>query len=283
MDLSGEIMSADSITVKFGFIAKKLVIDGLSLTLGRSECVAIVGKNGAGKTTLLKTIAGLLVPNAGKIKHNARVSYLPETLGVYSNLTGLETLRFFSRTTDKPQKLDAVLQKVGMYQDRNKVLATCSKGMKRRILFGAMLTLNSDLYIMDEPFDGLDPGISSDLAKTLIDLKNDGHAFVVSSHDLNYIEKISDRILLLQDGKIIREIKNGEDVRYVIRFTSKESEVRKTLNRLNIKVGLIHFPSVEIISVGPFDELLSILSKEGLRFDEARPKNLYEIFQEVLE
>jgi len=193
----------------------QLAVDRLSLAVEPGEIFGLLGPNGAGKTTTIRMLMDIIKPDAGTIRvlghppgHEVqdRVGYLPEERGLYRNLKVMECLAYLAalkgvgrgQTSDRAGRL---LASVGLEaQARSKVRAL-SKGMQQKLQFVATVLHDPDVVILDEPFQGLDP-ISTEQIKGLIsDLRERGKAIVLSTHMMNQVERLCDRILLIDEGK----------------------------------------------------------------------------------
>ncbi len=195
-------------------------LDDVSLEISEGELVSLVGVNGAGKTTLIKCIIGLLEPDSGTItisNQNVKdnpisfkrmIGYVPEVPFIYKYLTGREYLEFIADVykldnAEKNVKIDYFLNLLNLSDKQNNLIETYSYGMIKKIsIIGALLS-SPELLILDEPLIGLDPESSYKFKQKLATFKNEGHSILFSSHILEVVEKISDRIVIIHKGKII--------------------------------------------------------------------------------
>lgn len=195
-------------------------VAGLGFSVERGEIFALVGPNGVGKSTTLKMIATILTPTAGAIKvfgldttadaHAVReiISYLPEEAGAYKNLTGREYLDFMAMVflKDRRKARAAVtegerLSGLGLrLGDRIK---TYSKGMARKLLLARAVMINPRLAILDEPTSGLDIVNAYEIRKTIKALAAGGMTFLISSHNMGEIEFLSDRLGVIDKGRLL--------------------------------------------------------------------------------
>src|SRR4029077_1048393 len=192
----------------------------LNLRVEPGEVYGLLGPNGSGKSTTLKIILGLVSPTRGQTqifgRNSARVAtreavgFLPESPYFYKFLTGAETLRFFgklcglsgSELKDRAQRL---LDLVGLTEARNQRLNTYSKGMLQRIGLAQALINEPKLVVLDEPTAGVDPAGSRDIRNLIVDLKKRGVTVLLSSHLLEHVEEVCDRIGILSKGALVRE------------------------------------------------------------------------------
>ncbi len=180
----------------------------------------LLGPNGSGKSTTLKIILGLVSPTRGRTEifgRNSRlvesreaVGFLPENPYFYKYLTGKETLRFFGRLCGLrdaalKNRINELLELVGLSKARNRRLGTYSKGMLQRIGLAQALIHHPKLVVLDEPTAGVDPAGSRDIRDLILDLKRRGITVLLSSHLLAQAQEICDRVGILADGVLVRE------------------------------------------------------------------------------
>jgi Cu-processing system ATP-binding protein len=191
-------------------------VDGVDLQIGQGEMYALIGHNGAGKTTLFKMMLGLIPHTSGEILiggeavrgRNFRavrrmIGYLPEDLALYENLTGLETLVFFSRLKGAPpEACPAVLERVGLQAAADRRVREYSKGMRQRLGFAQALLGKPQILFLDEPTNGLDPDAIRGFYAILHELRATGVTIVLSSHILAEIQQRVDRLAIMVNGRI---------------------------------------------------------------------------------
>jgi ABC-2 type transport system ATP-binding protein len=192
-------------------------VSNLSFEVKAGEIFALLGPNGAGKTTTLKIILGLLRPDQGEVKingtgvvpwngaHKFQIGYVPENGAVYESLTGREYLRFvgdlYHLDPDTVAgKVDRLLDLLGLKPMADQILREYSKGMKQKIMILAALLPDPKLIILDEPFSGLDANTVSVFKEILRREARDGKAILLSSHMLEMVEHLADRVLILNQG-----------------------------------------------------------------------------------
>src|SRR5690242_13732320 len=203
------------------FRKKSIVaVRDLDLQVETGEVYGLLGPNGSGKSTTLKIILGLVSPTRGRtrifgddssqVATRRSVGFLPESPYFYKFLTGAETLRFFGKLcglrgaelTDRVQEL---LELVGLIDARHQRLGTYSKGMLQRIGLAQALINEPALLVLDEPTAGVDPAGSRDIRDLIVDLKKRGVTVLLSSHLLEHVEEVCDRIGILSKGMLVRE------------------------------------------------------------------------------
>ncbi|KUF37024.1 MULTISPECIES: ABC transporter ATP-binding protein [Lysinibacillus] len=202
-----------------GGYTRKPVIKDLSFTIGKGELVGLIGLNGAGKSTTIKHIIGTMLPKEGDIrlngvtlkedtdKYRTAFSYIPETPVLYDELTLREHLELtamaygINRAT-LDARSEVLLKEFRMEKRLNWFPSHFSKGMRQKVMIMCAFLVNPSLYIIDEPFVGLDPlGIQS-LLDQMDEKKKEGASILMSTHILSTAEKHCDRIILLHEGRV---------------------------------------------------------------------------------
>jgi ABC-2 type transport system ATP-binding protein len=198
------------------------VLHDISFSLASGEVVGLLGPNGAGKSTTLKIIAGILAPGAGVIRIlglplpeaavdvKQRIGYVPEAALLFESLTGQEFLELMGRLHDVDEdtlqdRIHTILDAFDLVSNRVARLDTYSKGMRQKILIGAALLHNPDLILLDEPLSGLDVNAAIMVKDLIAALAKTGKTVLYSSHVLDVVEKICDRALIIDKGRLIAE------------------------------------------------------------------------------
>jgi ABC-2 type transport system ATP-binding protein len=189
-------------------------VDNLSFEVYEGDIFGLLGPNGAGKTTAIRTIMDIFKPDEGTITvlgHppgvvRRSIGYLPEERGLYQDLKVLDVLVYLAelkgvpRSTAREQTM-TWLERVELSEWAKRKVRDLSRGMQQKLQFVASVVHDPRLLILDEPFQGLDP-INVDLLKGLIrDLQADGKTVMLSAHQMNLVEALCDRILLIDDGQ----------------------------------------------------------------------------------
>ncbi len=206
---------------KTGFIPKgKKILNGISLEVRGGEIFGYLGPNGAGKTTTLKCVLGLIFPDKGSIEifgHSnlsmqakEKIGFLPENPYFYDYLTATEFLGFYSdlslvKKQDKQTQIDSLLKLVGLEHAAALQLRKFSRGMLQRIGLAQALINDPSLVLLDEPLGGLDPLGRKEIRDVIVRLKGEGKTVFLSSHILQDIEMICDRVAILLEGRIINQ------------------------------------------------------------------------------
>jgi ABC-2 type transport system ATP-binding protein len=197
--------------------ADKVAVDDLSFTIAQGEIFGLIGPNGAGKTTTIKMIMDIIKPDSGEVTilgeklseaTKDKLGYLPEDRGLYKKQRVLDTIIYFASLKGMNPRLAAekanqLLNQTGMLPNARKKIDELSKGMSQIIQFIVTIIHEPQLIILDEPFGGLDPVNTELIKKILIDLRNQGKAIILSTHQMNQIEELCDRILMVNDGRSV--------------------------------------------------------------------------------
>src|SRR5262245_62895422 len=199
-----------------------LAVDNVSFTARAGEITGYLGPNGSGKSTTMKMIAGLIEMTAGEITFagepiqrdpmawKQRVGYVPEEPHLYGHLSGLEYLVMVGQLRDLPsrcaaERIDGLLRLLGLYDDRHVGISAYSKGMRQKVLLAAALLHNPDLLLLDEPFSGLDVGSALVLRSLIVQLAGRGKVILFSSHELETVERVSSRVVILHRGRVVAD------------------------------------------------------------------------------
>jgi len=195
-------------------------LNGITLRIEEGEVVGLVGANGSGKSTLLKIILGVLAPTEGECRvfgvpsgrREAResVGFLPESPDFSPQLTGFELVCFHAQLGGMAGagirgRVDEVISGVGLTEARNRRVGTYSKGMRQRLGLAQALVTDPRLVILDEPASGLDFVAAEETARTIRALKARGRTVVFASHRPEQVEELCDRVLVLDQGRLVLE------------------------------------------------------------------------------
>ena len=209
------VLEVKNLTKKFG---KRVILDQVSVTLEEGEVVGLVGPNGAGKSTFIKSILGLYNIDEGDVKicgfdvykqHRdalSKVGCIVENPEMYQNISGRKNLKICALMNDLPKNtdIDSVVHLVRMESRIDDKVKTYSLGMKQRLGLASALLNHPKLLILDEPINGLDPQGIMELRQIVRDLsKKDKMTVLISSHILAEIEQMCDRIIMIDQGKIV--------------------------------------------------------------------------------
>jgi len=193
------------------------VVDNVSFNIVQGEIFGMVGPNGAGKTTTIRMLMDIIKPDSGEIKimgepineaTKDRIGYLPEERGLYKKITVTESLFYLAslknmRRSQARDRATQLLERMNMLPHKDKKTEELSHGMGQLIQFIVTILHDPDLVIFDEPFAALDP-VNTQLLKDIIrELKSQGKAIIMSTHMMNQIEELSDRILMINKGRVV--------------------------------------------------------------------------------
>ena len=197
-------------------------VDHVSFSARAGEITGYLGANGSGKSTTMKMITGLIEMTGGEILFNGkptqhdliafkqRLGYVPEEPHLYSHLSGLEYLFMVAQLRDLPsalaaKRIDGLLQLLSLHGDRHASISGYSKGMRQKILLIAALLHNPDLLLLDEPFSGLDVATGLVLRSLIQELAARGKVVLFSSHELETVERVCSRVVILHCGKVVAD------------------------------------------------------------------------------
>ncbi len=197
-------------------------VDDVSFCARPGEVTGYLGPNGSGKSTTMKMVTGLLSLTAGHILFDGRpidenliafkkrMGYVPEEPYLYNHLSGVEYLTMVAQLRRLParesaERIEGLLQLLSLHDDRHASISGYSKGMRQKVLIAAALLHNPDLVLLDEPFSGLDVGSALVLRRLIQELAARGKTVMFSSHELDTVERVSTRVVILHKGKIVAD------------------------------------------------------------------------------
>jgi len=280
--------------------ADKVAVDDLSFSVAQNEIFGLIGPNGAGKTTTIRMMMDIIKPDFGQIaifgeklseSSKNKLGYLPEERGLYRKLRVIDSIIYLASLKGMEKhsaevKADELLNKTGMLSNKNKKIEDLSRGMSQIIQFIVTIIHDPELVILDEPFSGLDPVNTELLKQMLLDLRNQGKAVILSTHQMNQVEELCDRILMINNGHAVlygnlKEIKTKyRSNSIIIDFEGELGQV------LGVTEKRTHKGYVKLILDGNTTpkQVLERLVSTGIvinRFEVATP-SLNEIFLKVV-
>ena len=207
-------LAIEGVTKVYG---RTTVVDDVSFTVEPQEILGLVGPNGAGKTTTIRMALDIIHPDTGAValfgsaptrQALQRVGYLPEERGLYQKAVLRDVLRYLGRlkglsNRDAQARTDAMLQRVGLYEHRAKKVQTLSRGMSQLAQFASALLHLPDLIILDEPFSGLDPLNVQVMKEIISEQQQRGASIIFSSHDMEDVEEMCERVVLISSGAVL--------------------------------------------------------------------------------
>jgi ABC-2 type transport system ATP-binding protein len=226
------LVSAERLTRAFD---ERVAIRDVSLTVNGGEIVALLGPNGAGKTTTMRILAGLILPGSGRVTINhiavtgqhsggarSDVGLLTEAPGLWERLSVRVNLLTHARlqgVENPQQRLDEVLGLLDLSDRADEIAGKLSKGLKQRVAIARTLIHNPPVLLLDEPTSGLDPASARHMRNLILELRSQGHAVLVSTHNLAEAEELADRIAILKTELLafdtpaaLRDSRNGHRV-----------------------------------------------------------------------
>lgn len=213
----GPVIAARGLTRRYGATA---VVDAIDFDIARGEVFGLLGPNGAGKTTTILMMLGLTEISSGEVsvlgfnpareplKVKRRVGYLPDAVGFYDQLTATENLAYTAklmglRRAERARLIEAALFRVGLGDVASKRVATFSRGMRQRLGLAEIIMKRAEIAILDEPTSGLDPQATQEFLGLIGELKAEGVTVLLSSHMLDQVQRVCDRVALFRAGRIV--------------------------------------------------------------------------------
>jgi ABC-2 type transport system ATP-binding protein len=206
----------EGLVVRYG---EKVAVDGLTLSADAGEVVAVLGKNGAGKTTTIESAEGYRQPAAGTVRvlgldpHDRRdrrrlhrrLGVMLQKGGIYPSIGAREALRLFASYYEDPLDPEALLERMGLEQVATTPWRRLSGGEQQRVSMGLALVGRPDVVFLDEPTAGVDPAGRGAIRSQVAALKNDGVCVVLTTHELEEAERMADRIVIVDRGRVAAE------------------------------------------------------------------------------
>jgi len=293
-------MSAVEVSHVVKSYADKAVVNDLSFSVAQGEVFGLIGPNGAGKTTTIRMMMDIIKPDSGEVTvlgeklseaSKNKLGYLPEERGLYRKLTVVDSIIYLAslkgmdrRSAEK--RADELLEQTGMLPHKGKKIEELSRGMGQIIQFIVTIVHSPELVILDEPFAGLDP-VNRELLKGMVaDLRSQGKAMILSTHQMNEVEELCDRILMINHGRSVLYGKLSE-IQSRYRSNSVLLEFEGKLEELpGVTEKRPHKGYVELVLDGKTtpQQVLERLVSSGIvinRFEVATPP-LNEIFLKVV-
>ncbi len=276
------VLQATNLKKSFGSGPKKVdAVNDVSLTLETGEILAFLGPNGAGKTTTIKMVAGLALPDAGSVRvngldphqdprtHRDIGAVLEGSRNLYMPLTAVENLEYFGvlkglKTREAAARADELLAVLGLTEKRNTRVNDLSRGMQQKLAIGVSLVHKPRLLLLDEPTLGLDVEAAETVKELLRSLANQGHAILLTTHQLDVAQQISDRVAIIRGGKLIAEEATGTLLK---QFSGKAYTIR-----------LEGIPSAEQLA---HLKARGVVVQDGALYFDGEPSQLYDVLAQV--
>ena len=194
--------------------ADKVVVNDLAFSVNQGEIFGLIGPNGAGKTTTIRMLMDIIKPDSDDVTilgeksteaSKNKLGYMPEERGLYRKLSVIDSIIYLASLKgmdrhEAEEKADELLNQTGMLASKRRKIEELSKGMGQIIQFIITIIHDPELVILDEPFGSLDP-VNIELLKSMfLDLRNQGKAIILSTHQMNQVEELCDRILMIDNG-----------------------------------------------------------------------------------
>jgi ABC-2 type transport system ATP-binding protein len=278
----------------------KPVVQDVSFTLEKGEVLGLVGPNGAGKTTTIRMLMDIVKPDSGEIsvfgsplneQAKNKIGYLPEERGLYRKMKVSDNLIYLASLKNVPSSIarkraEKLLSEVDMSPHKGKKIGELSRGMGQIIQFLVTIAHDPSLIVLDEPFAGLDPVNRMLLKNIILELKKQGKTVILSTHMMNEVEEMCDRVLMINRGRVV--------------LYGNLSEVKRRFRNNSVfiqcdgDVGIIegvtgskdHGKYIELFLDGQTtsQQILNKLISKGVRIDrfEVSTPSLNEIFIQVV-
>lgn len=186
------------------------VLDHINFVIQKSSVVGLAGPSGSGKSTLLRSIQKLEKPDSGTIDCSGSIGFMFQDFQLFPHMTVLQNLVYAptlkNPKTDHLQKANLILKNLGIDQKAHVFPKYLSGGQKQRVALARSLMMSPEVLLCDEPTSGLDISTTLDVISLLASVRDMGVTMVIASHDLDFLTKIADRIILLKEGKIVVDV-----------------------------------------------------------------------------
>ena len=288
-------------------LGQRQILKDVSFTVEPGDIFGYLGPNGAGKTTTIRIILGLFCPDSGQVKVLGRdvfsepevkrhIGFVLEADGLYDNLTARENLAYYGeiyRVNNVESRIDETLEAVGLRERANDRVGKYSKGMRQRLALARAILHDPELLVLDEPTVNLDPSGQMEIRELITTFAEHGKTVFLSSHNLDEVERICNRIAIIYKGEIrlcdeVEKLKGAGRKEIEIRLGGKlPQEVKVALQRmLDLREWRYEGENLIISLNGENDpsEVLSLLLQKGAAIDEVRRRelSLEEIYSQIV-
>jgi len=285
-----KLLEVSNLTKKYGQFT---ALRDVNISVESGEVYGFIGPNGAGKTTTIRVLLGILKATNGgatifgkdvwkdAVEIHRNIAYVPGDVNLWSNLTGGEVIDLFVRLrkgTGKSRK-EELIQRFDI--DPTKKCRTYSKGNRQKVALVAAFSSDADLYILDEPTSGLDPLMEKVFQECVLEVKNAGKAVFLSSHILQEVERLCDKVSIIRDGKII-ETGTMKELRHLTR-TSVTVETDRPVEGLEAIPGVHNIRKSNggltfAVDTKALNGVMELLTGFGIIKLESSPPTLEELF-----
>lgn len=285
-----KIIEIQNLKKRFGKIQ---ALSNVTFDVGEGEVIGFIGPNGAGKSTTIRILLGIIKGDEGNaqifgkdvwkdsFEIHKRISYVPGDVSLWGNLTGGEIIDLFTKLHGygNREKRDYLIERFEL--DPRKKAKGYSKGNRQKVGLIAALSVDSDLYIFDEPTSGLDPLMEQVFQEEVEKIKGDGKSILLSSHILNEVERLADKVVIIRQGEIV-EAGTLDELRHLTRSTvilETEKDVSKMLNIRGVH-DFVQKDNQGIFSADHkyLNDILIEATKLGVKKLEATPPTLEDLF-----
>lgn len=284
------------------------ILKGISFTVEKGDIFGYLGPNGAGKTTTIRILLGLFQASSGKVKvlgqdinnreTRQKIGFVLDADGLYNNMTAEENLEYYARiydVSDIEKRIDHALTAVSLKDRASDRVGTYSKGMRQRLALARSIIHDPEVLILDEPTSGIDPSGQIELRKILLDIAHKEKKTVfLSSHNLDEVQRICNRIALIDRGEIkrygeLKKLKNemgkGE---VIIKTSTPISESLRTELKRSTDLGLQDQKETVLIFSPPANtatsDIVTMLTGKGIKIEEVTKKeaSLEELYSAIV-
>lgn len=261
------------------------VLKDITFQIENPQIVALVGPNGSGKTTMLNCLMNLLPFQEGEITILGKnhkdpslfyeVSYLQDNRVLYGDLTGYDHLKFICKVQKLPiSKVKEVAEYIGMDSYGKKRVRSYSLGMKQHLLLAMAVINNPKLILLDEPINGLDPTSAIHMRNILMDLHAKGTTIIISSHNLEEIDKMTNTIYFMKDGRILEESLTNLNIPHYSLFVSNAEQALQHLMNyaedIQLQEGVLTFSEATL----PLQKAIKLLYKNDIQIMKIENKKI---------
>lgn len=296
--MRNHLVEVNNINKTFG---RKKVLDNVSFFIDNNEIVGFVGPNGAGKSTTMKCIASLIFPDHGSITVSgydvkrerelalSQMASLIESPGLYLDISGRENIKLFASLRNiKEERIKEIYDFTGLKESLDRKVNGYSMGMKQRLALGIALLSKPKFLILDEPTNGLDPTGVIQLRNTLLELvKNEDISILFSSHQLGEVEKLADRLICINQGKIVETPMNILDKQ---KYLIKVDNMDKTVELLNVDLKELNYEVVDkeniiidLVEEELISKILKTILMNGINIKDIikEKQDIEEVYKEI--
>jgi ABC-2 type transport system ATP-binding protein len=284
------MIEIQNLTKKFGQFT---ALHDVNISVQPGEVYGFIGPNGAGKTTTIRILLGILKATSGKaaifgkdvwkdaVEIHKNIAYVPGDVNLWSNLTGGEVIDLFVRLRKgkNESRKKELIERFDL--DPTKKCRTYSKGNRQKVALVAAFSSDADLYILDEPTSGLDPLMEKVFQECVLEVKKAGKAVLLSSHILQEVERLCDKVSIIRDGRII-ETGTMQELRHLTR-TRINVETERPIEGLETMSSVHHIRKennglVFSVDTKEINNIMSFLTGFGILKLECSPPTLEDLF-----